>query len=293
HRLTRLAQPVKPRKPRYLSKRTLRTGVVVLGLILLIDIITARYFPQVQSALTLPSQTGHANIGGVVQVPVMKNGVTATTARGTTTSATTTPVAQVTRTATTTPALKQLAQDTFARPDQPLWGTASDGQAWSSDAMQAPVFSIINHLGLVNNGSGIYDAILGPRAANSEVEFSGTVSHFASANMGALLRWTDANNLYKVFIDGANLVALKKVNGVVTVLQSVPFGAKDGTSYTIRARVMGTSLLARAWPTGQAEPTTWMLTATDGDLASGFDGMRLIVQNGITIAISSFLESQV
>jgi hypothetical protein len=110
--------------------------------------------------------------------------------------------------------------------------------------------------------------------------------------MGALLRWTDANNMYKVFIDGANLIALKKVNGVVTELQSVPFPAQDGRPYSIRARVIGQTIIARAWPANQPEPSTWMLTATDGDLASGFDGMRLIVQNGITITITAFLESQ-
>jgi hypothetical protein len=122
--------------------------------------------------------------------------------------------------------------------------------------------------------------------------FSGSVSHFTASNMGALLRWTDTNNMYKVFIDGANLIALKKVNGIVTELQSVPFLAQDGRSYTIRARVVGKTIMARAWLTNQAEPSNWMLTATDGDLASGFDGMRLIVQNGITITITAFLESQ-
>ena len=51
HLITRLAKPV------YLSRRALRTGAIVVGLILLVDIITVRYFPQVQSALTLPPLT--------------------------------------------------------------------------------------------------------------------------------------------------------------------------------------------------------------------------------------------
>ena len=222
----------------------------------------------------------------------MTNGATASNSRGTVTTArgSSTPMAKPT--ATTIPTAKVLAQDTFARPDQPLWGTASDGQMWSADAAQSPAFSIVNHAGLVSNGSGIFDAILGARTADSEVLFSGSVSHFPASNMGALLRWTDANNMYKVFIDGTDLIALKKVNGVVSELQSVPFPAQNAKSYTIRARVVGKSIMARAWPANQAEPSSWMLTATDSDLASGFDGMRLIVQNGVTITVTSFLELQ-
>ena len=286
HRITRPAKPV------YLSQRALRTGAIVVGLILLVDIITVRYFPQVQSALTLPPQTNNASNGSALQLPAMTNGATASNSRGTATTArgSASPVAKAT--ATTMPAAKVLDRDTFARPNQPLWGTASDGQMWSADAAQSTAFSIVNHVGLVSNGSGIFDAILGARVADSEVLFSGSVSHFPASNMGALLRWSDANNMYKVFIDGTDLIALKKVNGAVSVLQSVPFPAQNGRSYTIRARVVGESIMARVWPANQAEPSTWMLTTTDSDLASGFDGMRLIVQNGVAITITSFLESQ-
>jgi len=51
----------------------------------------------------------------------------------------------------------------------------------------------------------------------------------------------------------------------------------------MRAQAIGTSIMARAWPTNQAEPSTWMLTVSDGDLASGFDGLRLIEQHGVGV----------
>jgi len=286
HRITRPAKPV------YLSRRALRTGTIVVGLILLIDIITVRYFPQVQSALTLPPQTNNASNDSAVQLPAMTNGATASNSRGTATTArgSSSPVTKPTT--TKMPDAKVLAQDTFARPNQSLWGTASDGQMWSADEAQSPAFSIVNHAGLVSNGIGIFDAVLGARSADSEVLFSGSVSHFPASNMGALLRWADANNMYKVFIDGTDLIALKKVNGVVSELQSVPFPAQNGKSYTIRTCVVGKSIMARVWPANQSEPSSWMLTATDSDLASGFDGIRLIVQNGVTISITSFPQSQ-
>jgi hypothetical protein len=281
HRLTR---------SRRLSPRAIRIGLLALGLIVLLDLITARFSAQVQSALTLP-QPVFSN--GSLQVPAMKSlATTSASSTGKTTVSTSTPAATATATtATSLPPAAILAQDTFQRPDQQFWGVASDGQSWLGDAANVLAFAIINHTGrLTGTGSAIYDSVLGKPVADSEVLFSGSISHFAAANMGALLRWTDVNNLYKVFIDGANLTAIKKVNGTISNLQSVPFAARDGVSYSMRVRVAGTSIMARVWQTGQAEPSSWMLIATDSALTSGYDGLRLIAQTGITITITSFAE---
>ena len=281
---------------RRLSPRAIRIGLIALGVILLIDLATVRFSAQVQSALTLP----HAQFNtGAVQLPAMKPVATtgATSTTRTTAAATTTPRPTAVTTATTTtslPPATTLAQDTFQRPDQQFWGVASDGENWVGDAAKTPAFSIVNHTGQVTGaGSAIYDSVLGKQMADSEVLFSGSVSQFAAANMGALLRWTDSNNLYKIFIDGTNLTAIKKVNGAISTLQTVPFAARAGVSYSIRARVVGTSIMARAWQTGQPEPPTWMLIATDNGLTTGFDGLRLIAQTGITITITSFAEMKV
>lgn len=282
-------------RSRRLSPRAVRIGLVALGLILLLDIFTARFSAQVQSALTLPRAV--FNTGGL-QVPAMKPvATTGASSTGKTAAPTSTPVVTVTTVVTTTtslPPANVLARDTFQRPDRQFWGVASDGQSWAGDATKAPAFAIANHTGQVaGTGSAIYDSVLGKPMTDSEVLFSGSINHFAAANMGALLRWTDGNNLYKVFIDGSHLTAIKKVNGAISNLQSVPFTAKDGISYSIRVRVVGTSIMVRAWQTGQAEPPGWMLIASDNALISGYDGLRLIAQTGITISITSFAESKV
>ena len=72
--------------------------------------------------------------------------------------------------------------------------------------------------------------MLGPVATDSEVIFSGSLSSFQYTNMGAVLHWTDTNDWYKAYIDGANLVVQKKVNGTATTLKTVPFAATAGTS---------------------------------------------------------------
>ena len=65
-----------------------------------------------------------------------------------------------------------LAQDTFQRPNQAHWGTASDGLTWGGDANTMSAFSIVNNSGQVSNTATTYSAILGPLATNAEVLFS-------------------------------------------------------------------------------------------------------------------------
>lgn len=182
-----------------------------------------------------------------------------------------------------------LAQDTFQRPNQALWGTASDGQTWGGDANTQSVFSIVNNTGQVTNATTTYSGVLGPSVANAEVLFSGSLSSYTNDNLGSVLRWTDDNNWYKAYIDGASLIVQKKVNGATTIIGSVPFTATAGTSYTLRFRVVGTTLYAKVWQTGNTEPASWMVMVTDTTFSSGFCGLRMLAQNGATATYTSFL----
>lgn len=263
---------------RRISPRAARIGLLLLGFILLIDILAVRYSTEIQASLSSPMIKIRLAVPTRMVIPTRV--ATATTSSVPTSTS-----------ALTLPAMNILAQDTFQRPNQAFWGISSDGQAWGADAKNSQSFAIVNHTGRVTNGNGVYDAILGQSAANSEVVFSGSLTSYTSSSLGALLRWTDANNLYKMFLGGGQLILLKKVAGVVTVLKTIPFPVKDGVSYTFRFRAVGQLLLARVWPTAQAEPQTWMLMVTDNDLQSGYDGIRLVVQAGTTATIASFTET--
>jgi hypothetical protein len=204
-----------------------------------------------------------------------------------------TPTATVKATATTTATATPLpgatlGQDTFLRTNQSLWGKASDGHTWGGDANTASVFSIAGNQGVVANGTMSYSAVLGSTSANAEVVFTGSISTFASNNFGAVLRWTDGNNWYKAYIDGASIVIQKKVSGATTILTQQPFAAKAATAYTIHFQVVGTTLSANVWPAGTTEPSGWMATATDSALASGYAGLRMQVLGGSTLSISAF-----
>lgn len=205
-----------------------------------------------------------------------------------TSTPTPTPTPISTPTPTPTPTGSTLAQDSFQRINQTYWGTASDGHVWGGDASTSSVFSIANNAGLLTNGSMSYSAVLGPSTINAEVLFSGSISNFSNNNFGSVLRWTDGNNWYKAYINGSSLILQKKVNGSTTTLATVPFSATAGTAYSIRFRIVGTTLNAKAWATGSAEPSNWMTTATDSSLSSGQCGLR-IQSFSATTTITSFL----
>lgn len=182
-----------------------------------------------------------------------------------------------------------LAQDSFQRPSQALWGVASDGQTWGGDANVQSAFSIVNNTGQVSNTATTYSAILGPVATDAEVLLTGSMSNYTNNNLGAVLRWTDGNNWYKAYISGTSLIVQKKVAGATTILGSVPFSATAGISYTLRFRVIGTTLYARVWQTGTTEPANWMIMVSDTTFSSGYCGLRVLAQNGATASFTSFL----
>jgi outer membrane protein assembly factor BamB len=182
-----------------------------------------------------------------------------------------------------------LARDTFHRANQTMWGTASDGHVWGGEANTSTLFSITNNAGQIANGTGPHSAVLGRTATNAEVLFAGSVNTFSGANIGALLRWTDTNNWYKAYIEGANLVVQKKVSGTATTIGTTPFAATAGTSYSLRFRVVGTTINAKVWASSTAEPANWMITSSDSSLSSGNCGLRMQLGTGVTVTYTSFL----
>lgn len=186
-----------------------------------------------------------------------------------------------------------VAQDTFQRTNQTHWGKASDGQTWGGDANRSNVFSISGNTGQISNGSGLYNALLGPVTTDADILFSGSISTFNNTNLGAVLRWTDNNNWYRAYLDGTKLTVQKRVNGTMTTIGSTAFAAKGGTSYSLRFQVVGTTLFAKVWQTSNTEPTNWMITVSDTSLSSGYGGLRERMQIGITTNYTSFLETSV
>ena len=278
-------------------QRAVTIGCMCIGVLVLVGSVSALFSPGLQAALSVP--TIHRltpTVGKMTTMkprtgtpPVMQSTIQTLGTPGTMPSPT-----QATATPTqTTPTF--LVQDTFQRMNARFWGNASDGQAWQGNANSSQSFAIVGGMGVVSNGQGAFEAIIGPRIGDAEAVCSGMVSlfHNGANNMGVVLRWADSNNWYKAYIDGNQLILLKRVAGMITVLQAVTFPAQAGKSYTLRFRAVGSMLTAKAWLTGQAEPALWLAMATDTALPSGFGGLRLLLQHNVTIQMTRFTEQAV
>src|SRR5207245_8127557 len=80
------------------------------------------------------------------------------------------------------------------------------GQTWGGDANSRSAFSVSGGAGRVTTtGRTSYSAVLGPATANTEVYALPSINSFTNRYFGNVLRWSDGNNWYKAFTDGANL----------------------------------------------------------------------------------------
>jgi hypothetical protein len=176
------------------------------------------------------------------------------------------------------------------------WGTAtiSDanangqaGQKWQIATGSKQAFSVAagtgGQIAVVDTQQDtvFYTALLGTMSKTTKMTkttvegslsfaMQGFDNNNRQANVGVVLRWQDKNNYVKAYLDGAELLVMKNVNGKQTVLQHTKFVATDGTSYTVRFRIQGNAMMARAWQSDQQEPKTWVrATDTQGDATTG------------------------
>ncbi len=184
-----------------------------------------------------------------------------------------------------------LVQDTFQRPDQQGWGTASDGQVWQGDADDATRFAIRSGAGEIGGGQGKITALLGQPSTNADITLSGSITAFATTatNIGAVVHYRNPDEWDKAYIDGTNLVILQCANGRNTTLAFVPFLAQANTSYIIRFRANTTLLEAKAWQSETPEPGAWMVHASEKTLQVGRSGIRVVLQPTVFVHITSFI----
>ncbi len=258
-------------------------GLALLVLCVMGGLIAALFTPAIAATLTLPATFSAAHTTSPARVqptPVA-------------TQVPTGPAPQATAPAS---GVTVLARDNFQRPDQALWGTSSDNRVWGGDANTNPAFSIVNHAGQIAGAKGALQATLNVPNADAELLVSGSVNRFdanGDVNLGCVLRWQDPQNWYKVLINGSVLQLLRSVNGKISVLGAQPLQAVGGTTYSIRFRVVGSNLFAKAWPSAQPEPANWALMIIDTQLVSGVSGIRVLLASGSVIRVTSFLETNV
>jgi large repetitive protein len=170
-----------------------------------------------------------------------------------------------------------MAADAFGRSVTGGWGTADTGGPWTRTGGPAASFSVASGRGQISMataGAGTR-IVLGPVSAAS-VDVSLKLAQDKLANGGSylsLLARTVDTNAYsaKVKIGNNGSLVLYLVRGVggvdTTLAQTVPPSTYvAGKQLQVRLQATGsapTTLRAKVWPVGSAEPGSWQVTTTD------------------------------
>src|SRR5260221_702393 len=164
-----------------------------------------------------------------------------------------------------------IGDDNFVRADQSGWGTASDGQTWVQ-LSGAETLAIATNEGTATGNIGVDNWLaLGTNTyADQECLVRFKFTNQTNDVPGIMLRSTGATTAYRVRNNGGSL-GIRRVNSGVstTVGVDVSFAISNNTFYWMRAQIIGSTIKARMWADGNAEPSTWNETATDGTPISG------------------------
>lgn len=92
-----------------------------------------------------------------------------------------------------------------------------------------------------------------------------------------------AENAYFFGFNGSSGLYLNKYVAGVSSLIGTPVAISWSTNtwYWMRFRVIGTDLFGKWWPDGEEEPSAWIVTGTDSDIASaGWVGVGVFESDG-------------
>lgn len=164
-----------------------------------------------------------------------------------------------------------LASDTFVRSNQSGWGTASDGQSWTTTG--SGTLTISNNEGVLVSASSDTHVQIGTNTA-PDVEICCRIA-IADINdiCGIQGRFNPATGTtcYKLLWYGGAAHLNKSIAGTTTQMTTVGLTMTPGSFYWFCLRIIGTSglnLFGKIWADGSAEPATWTTTASDGAVTS-------------------------
>lgn len=178
-------------------------------------------------------------------------------------------------------------EDNFTRTNQTGLGTSSNAggvstYAWGTDGTASP-FSIASNLGVMAYPGAINT---GKYATLSPTTFSGgdALMEFSVSNKGAVLPYVLLNTcsdkscayLARVNTSNNHLEIARRSASVLTVPAFATFSISANTLYWVRLNFDSSTgiVSAKAWADGASEPSSWMVTYTDGSpLSSGLVGV--------------------
>lgn len=187
--------------------------------------------------------------------------------------------------------------DTFSRVVVDGWGTADTGQTWTTSGGAPANYDVNGTKGLHTHdviGTSMNSLLIPSPGADVTVRVDFSVDSVPLGNAYlafVLARAVDGDNAYVARLRIAPttgdlvLTLRKRIAAVETQLSTFSLGAAyvANAVYTIRLRVEGTNLMAKAWLTSTPEPAGWQTTAVDADLVAAANlGVRSTPFAGVT-----------
>lgn len=166
-----------------------------------------------------------------------------------------------------------VANDTFTRVVANSWGSMTSGQTYLRDALAAD-YDVTGTVGTIQPTTlnANYNTWVDVFELNTEQVISFSLNTLPATNTiqyGLDGRFIDSNNGYvgKVSIATTGVITLsitQRLGGVETTLATTTLGVLlAATSYSMRFRVVDTSLKLKFWLTSMGEPGSWDLQVTD------------------------------
>lgn len=192
--------------------------------------------------------------------------------------------------------------DTFTRDVTNGWGQADTGGVWNTSMGTAADYSVSGGVGrhTHNATNSARLSLLPSPAADVDLmaDVGATANPAGAAYVGSLLaRAPDDGNFYAAGITlnpggSVSLVISKRWNfnsGVTLVSTTLPDTFTAGTFMRFRFQIFGSTLRAKGWNVGGAEPD-WQLTTTDTQFTSAANiGLRTFRGTGNTNTGASIL----
>ncbi|WP_434017255.1 PKD domain-containing protein [Naasia aerilata] len=189
----------------------------------------------------------------------------------------------------------ELARDDFGRTTTGGWGTAPVGGAWTLGSTTTSAYSTDGSSGrITSTGAGrTYEAFLGGVTTTSADVRATTTATPVPAGGSVYLsligrRVGTADYRARAVISAQGAITLQLNRSGTTVASTAAGTFADGDRLQLRLQVTGTSpttLRAKLWKAGTAEPAAWQVTFSDSTAelqTAGSSGLGLYVGSSVT-----------
>jgi PKD repeat protein len=190
----------------------------------------------------------------------------------------------------------RLAADDFTRTSSAGWGSATLGGPWTvaGTASRYPVTAGVGRQ-VVSTGALLTSTLGDVRSTSTDLQLTLALDRVpdSAAYIHAFARWNGTGGYgarVKVFPGGAIQLHVARHDAVLAGVTVPGVTLTPGAKLHVRTQVEGTApttIRARAWLDGTAEPTTWATTATDATPALQVQGgIRLQAYGGSAVTVS-------